>query len=187
MKVLIIYSHPSVESFNHALLEAFSNGLKKAGHDFEVVDLYRDNFNPVLTDVSSRIELSEDVKVYQEKIREADCLAFVFPIFWFRAPAIMEGFIDKVFSAGFAFKYVKSRPVGLLKGKKAVVIETYGGPGWYYNFLMSRIPWRRFKSVLIFCGLKIAAHQPCYNVPFGQDEVRKKYLEAVCRMGESLK
>ena len=187
MKVLVIYSHPFATSFNHALLEAFSDGLKKAGHDYEVVDLYRDNFNPVLADVSSRAEAGEDVKAYQEKIREADCLAFIFPIFWFRAPAILGGFIDRVFSAGFAFKYVKSRPLGLLKGKKAVVIETYGGPGWYYNILMSRIPWRLFRSTLTFCGLKIAGHQACYNVPFGKDETRKTYLERARRMGEWLK
>lgn len=187
MKVLVIYAHPSAGSFNHALLEAFSDGLKKAGHDYEIVDLYRDHFNPVLTDVGPRAEIGEDVKAYQKRITEADCLAFIFPIFWFRAPAILEGFIDRVFSAGFAFKYVKSRPLGLLKGKKAVVVETYGGPGWYYNLLMSRIPWRRFRSMLTFCGIKIAGHQPCYNVPFGTDVTRKKYLEKVSRMGEGLK
>ncbi|MBU0706024.1 NAD(P)H-dependent oxidoreductase [Patescibacteria group bacterium] len=187
MKALVIYAHPSIESFNHALLEAFLKGLKKAGHEYELIDLYRDGFNPVLAEVSSHAELGDDVKVYQEKIKAADCLAFIFPIFWFRAPAMLEGFIDRVFSAGFAFKYVKSVPHGLLKGKKAVVIETYGGPGWYYNLIMSRIPWRRFKSVLTFCGIKITDHQPCYNVPFTTGKVRQKYLEKTRRVGEGLK
>ncbi|MBU0577276.1 NAD(P)H-dependent oxidoreductase [Patescibacteria group bacterium] len=187
MKIVVVFAHPSAESFNHALLEAFLKGVKKAGHEYELIDLYRDGFNPVLADVSSHSEPGDDVKAYQEKIKAADCLAFIFPIFWFRAPAMLEGFFDRVLTAGFAFKYVNSMPKGLLKAKKAVVIETYGGPGFYYKLLMHRIPWRRFRSVLTFCDIKIVAHQPCYNVPFTKDEVRKKYLEKVRRVGEGLK
>ncbi len=129
----------------------------------------------------------EDVKAYQEKMRWANTFIFIYPTFWFRAPAILEGFIDRVFTKDFAFKYVNSVPKGLLKGKKAAVIETYGGPGWYYRALASRIPWRRFRSTLTFCGLKIVGHQPCYKVPFTTDKVRQKYLDKVKKMGEGLK
>ena len=187
MKVLIIYAHPTTTSFNHALLEAFLKGLKKTGHDYQLADLYRDGFNPVLSADEMKGKLDEDVKAYQEKVAWADCLVFIYPTFWFRAPAMLEGFIDRVFSAGFAFKYVKSRPVGLLKGKKAIVIETYGGPMWYYNFLMSRIPWRRFRAVLTFCGIGIHTHQPCYNVPFAKDGIRRRYLNQARKIGEGLK
>jgi len=187
MKVLIIYTHPSIESYNHALLEAFLEGLGKAGHEYESIDLYRDNFNPVLSDTNLHAELGEDVKAYQEKIKSADYLAFVFPIFWYRAPAMLEGFIDRVITSGFAYKYVGKIPKGLLGDKKAVVIETYGGPSWYYRFLFNRIPWKRFKAVLKFCGIKKIIHQPCYKIPFTMDEVRKKYLEKVRKIGEGLK
>jgi len=186
MKVLIIYAHPTTESFNHALLEAFQEGLKKGGHEFQVADLYRDGFNPVL-DFAEMKDPPADVKAYQEQIGWADALVFIYPTFWFRAPAILEGFIDRVMSRGFAFRYEKSRPVGLLKPKRAVVMETYGGPGLYYNILMSRVPWRRFAAVLKFCGLKIVGHLPCYYIPFAKEDVRKKYLEKARQMGEGLK
>lgn len=190
MKVLVIYAHPSSKSFNHALVESFIEGLKKAKHEYEVIDLYKERFNPVLNDVESHGDsvtgLSDDVAAYQQKIKSADCLAFVFPTYWFRGPAILEGFIDRIFSAGFAFKYIKSMPKGLFPDKKAVVIQTYGGPGFYYQLLMHRIPWRRFKSVLTFCGIKKIIYQPCYNVPFTTDDVRKKYLEKVNKIGMNL-
>lgn len=186
MKVLIIYAHPTTTSFNHALLEAFSEGLKKAGHEYQMADLYRDHFNPVI-DFAEMENLPEDVKVYQENIKWADMLVFIYPTFWFRPPAMLEGFIDRVMSKDFAFRYEKSRPVGLLKGKGAIVVETYGGPGWYYRFIFGRKPWKIFKATLKFCGLRIKAHQPCYYVPFGTDKMRKKYLEKVRRLGERLK
>ena len=187
MKVLIIYTHPSVKSYNHGLLEAFVNGLKQGGHEYELVDLYQDNFNPVLADTNPHAELGDDVKAYQEKIKSADVLTFIYPTFWYRAPAMLEGFIDRVITSGFAYKYVGGRPKGLLGDKKAVVIETYGGPSWYYRFLFHQIPWRRFKAVIKFCGIKKITHQPCYKVPFTTDGVRKKYLEKVRKIGEGLK
>ena len=187
MNVFIIYSHPMMTSFNHALLEAATEGLKKGGHEYKVADLYRDGFNPILDFTELAKELPEDIQAYQEKIAWADVVVFIYPTFWFRPPAMLEGFIDRVMSKDFAFRYEKSRPVGLLKGKQAVVIETYGGPGFYYNFLMSRIPWRRFAAVLKFCGLKIVSHQPCYYVPFTTDAKRKKYLERARKWGERLK
>ena len=187
MKVLIIYAHPSSESFNHALLESFLAGLRRAGHTYEVLDLYRHDFDPVIRNLNSRTEVTDDIKVYQKKIKMADCLAFVYPIFWYRAPAILEGFIDRVITAGFAFRYIKSIPRGLLSDKKAVVIETYGGPFWYYRFLFGNIPWRRFKAVLRFCGIRKITHYPCYGVPFTSDKVRQRYLSKVCQLGEGLK
>ena len=186
MKAFIVYAHPTTKSFNHALLESFTKGLEKGKHEYKVADLYRDGFDPVLDFAELKADLPEDVKDYQEKIRWADVLVFIYPTFWFRGPAMLEGFIDRVFSTGFAFKYVNSKPVGLLKGKQAFVIETYGGPGWYYNLLMGRVPYRRFASVLKFCGLKICAHLPCYYVPFTTDRIRQKYLNKAEKIGERL-
>lgn len=203
MKVLVIYAHPSPQSFNHALLEAFLAGLIKAGHEYEVIDLYKEKFNPILTDTSPRAPLAEDVKRYQERIVGSDCLAFVFPTFWYRAPAIMEGFIDRVFTSHFAYRYqpfVKHMklqfipligklkiPKGLLPCKKAVVIQTYGGPSWYYRFLFLRLPWLRFRAVLRFFGVRKIIYQSCYYVPFGSAKTRARYLKKTEKIGARLK
>lgn len=192
MNILLIYAHPSDKSFNHATKEAFIRGAQKVGHVVDVIDLYKDGFDPVLGDTNPRAELGEDVLAYQERIKKADYLAFIYPTFWYSAPAILEGFFDKVFTSGFAYKYIPTifkkmkRPIGLLPVKKAVVIESYGGPAWYYNFILHRIPWMRFKAVLKFCGIKKFIHHPNYSVPFGSDDMRKKYLESVERVGQGL-
>lgn len=192
MNILLIYAHPSDKSFNHATKEAFIKGAKKAGHTVDLIDLYKDKFNPVLMDTNPRAELSKDVLLYQERIMKADWLAFIYPTFWYRTPAILAGWLDRVFTSYFAYKYVPTifgsfkRPIGLLPVKKAVVIESYGGPGWYYRYLFRSLPWIGFKSILKFCGIKKFIHHPNYYVPFGTDEMRKKYLESVERVGERL-
>ncbi len=193
MKVVVIFAHPSHESFNHALMKSFADGAKGAGHDIEVIDLYKDDFDPVLRKTRHGGEHKPQVQKYQDIIKEADWLAFFFPIFWYRSPAIMEGFFDQVFDSGFAFKYKKilgglvAKPIGLLPVKKAVVVETYGGPGWFYKLFFMRIPWQRFRAVLKFCGIRKFIHHPCYSVQHAKEKMLKKYLENVKNIGAKLK
>jgi NAD(P)H dehydrogenase (quinone) len=193
MKALVVFAHPSHESFNFALLQSFLQGLKKAGHEADVIDLYKDGFDPVLTKTVHGGELSQQALAYQERIRKADRLVFVFPIFWYRAPAILEGFFDQVFSSGFAFKYKPSflgiipRIDGLLPVKKAVVMETYGGPGWFYKLFFFGIPWARLKGVLKFCGVRKLVHHPCYSVQHTSEKILKAYLKRAEKTGEHLK
>ena len=188
MKILLIYAHPTGESFNHEVRDTFIKSSKKAGHQVDLIDLYEEKFNPVLSESELRGELSDEVKAYQERIKKADYLAFIFPIWWFRMPAIMEGWIDRVFTSGFAFKYIPfigsfKRPVGLLPVKKAVVISTYGGPGWFYKLFRCSVPWKRLKlGVLRFCGIKKLVHLPLYYVPFTTDKKRNGYLKKVQRL-----
>lgn len=192
MRILLIYAHPSNESFNHATKEAFIKGAKENGHMVDLIDLYKDNFDPVLKSTHPRAELAPDVLAYQKRVDQSDCLAFIYPTFWYRTPAILAGWIDRVFTSGFAYKYVPTifgsfkRPIGLLKPKKAIVIESYGGPGWYYNFIFFRLPWRGFKGMLKFCGIKKFIHRPHYYVPFTKDEARKKYLKEVENLAKRL-
>ncbi len=193
MKVLVVFAHPSHESFNYALLKAFVSGAKKAGHEVDIIDLYKDNFDPVLRKTRHGGEMNPQAVAYQEKIKQTDWLAFIFPIFWYRGPAILEGFFDQVFDAGFAFKYKKilggliSKPIGLLPVNKAVVIETYGGPGWFYKLFFFRIPWARVKSVLKFCGIRKFIHHPCYSVLNTHEKALKKCLNSIENIGKRLK
>jgi len=193
MKVLVVFAHPSHNSYNHALLESLLSGLKEGGHEAEVIDLYKDNFDPVLRETIHKPEPTDLCLKYQNKIKKADWLAFVFPIFWYRAPAILEGFFDNVFTSGFAFKYKKmfggrlNWPIGLLPVKKAIVIETYGGPGWFYKLFYLRIPWIRIRTVLRFCGISKLIHKPCYSVLNTNKKVLKQYLERVKNIGKRLK
>lgn len=193
MNILLIYAHPSDKSFNHATKEAFIRGAEKAGHTIDLIDLYKDNFDPVLRDTNPRAELGKDVLDYQERIKKTDCLAFIYPTFWYRQPAILAGWVDKVLTSRFAYVYkpllfgLIKRPVGLLPVKKAVVIESYGGPSWVYRFIFFRLPWLGFKIVLRFCGIKKFTHFPQYYVPFGTAKMRHNYLKKVEGLGEGLR
>ena len=125
MKV-IIYAHPDNNSFNHAMLETVKSTLDKAGEKYEMIDLYSEGYDPVISTEEVRGKVLEKTIHYQKKISSADTLIFIFPVFWFRAPAMMEGFIDRTFTPGFAYKYKKlfgvyGIPIRLLKNKKAAI------------------------------------------------------------------
>jgi putative NADPH-quinone reductase len=101
-------------------------------------------------------ELEPDLKKAQEDILWADSLVFVFPMWWYSFPAILKGFIDRIFLPSFAFKYSKNGsnfPDKLLKGKKSFLICTSGGPNIYY-FFIGNLATKTLKRMLAFCGIK---------------------------------
>jgi NAD(P)H dehydrogenase (quinone) len=111
MKVLIIYCHPSKNSFTYEVKEAFIKGLESAGHSYEISDLYADGFNPVLSEKEYIREgfynldslVAEDVLFEQKKINEADAIVFIYPDFWTSSPAMLEGWFQRVWTYGFAY------------------------------------------------------------------------------------
>jgi len=111
MRVLIIYCHPSKNSFTYEVKEAFIKGLESAGHSYEISDLYADGFNPVMSEKEYVREgfynldspVSEDVLFEQKKINEADAIVFIYPDFWTSSPAMLEGWFQRVWTYGFAY------------------------------------------------------------------------------------
>jgi len=108
MNVLVIYSHPNPKSFTHAILASFVKGLQDSGHTWEVVDLYKINFNPNfnIEDFDTFVggQAPPDVLEQQRKVAAADAFAFICPVFWMNMPANMIGWIVRVFSYGFAYQ-----------------------------------------------------------------------------------
>lgn len=186
MKNLIIYSHPSEKSFNHAVLEKVIETLKSKNEEFKVIDLYRENFNPVL-DINdfakiSQNDYSEDVKKYQSEIKNASRLIFIYPTWWWSYPAVLKGFIDRVFSYGFAYRYTEKGEIeGLLKGRSAVIFTTTGGSSEIYeNYRINDIIMRQIKEgVLGFCGITDVKMKVFYQVPSVDDSTRTKYLNEI--------
>ena len=89
-KIFIIYGHYNDKSFTCAIKDVFIESAKENGHEIDLVDLYKDKFNPVFAGEKA----SEEIKNYQSRIEKADVIVFIYPIWWFRAPAVIEGFID---------------------------------------------------------------------------------------------
>lgn len=130
MRHLIIYAHPNENSLNSRLLQTVIESLDKEHHDIQIRDLNKIGFNPVFSieDMQGQFagQISDDIKTEQEYISRADQITFIYPIWWTGMPAIMKGYIDRVFSYGFAYRYDQGVQKGLLKGKKAVIINTHG-------------------------------------------------------------
>lgn len=165
---LIIYAHPNKKSHSGFTLDEVTKTLKKEKVDFIVLDLYAMKFNPVLSFLehpsSKKKSVSKDVKEMQLLISKANHFIVVHPIWWASGPAMLKGFFDRVFSGGFAFKYeplpfpifnLQARPIGLLKGKNAIVLSSMGGPHWYMRLFMgNRYAKSIAKDILSFCGVK---------------------------------
>lgn len=144
MKIVIVFNHPYEGSFCNAILQSVTKGLDSAKHQIDLIHLDKDNFNPVMTagDLKGfRDKKPIDPKVieYSNRIKNAEHLVFIFPIWWELMPAMTKGFIDKVIFPGTAYDYTNTsntrmKPLwGKLKG--ITMISTMNTPKWLYWFL----------------------------------------------------
>ncbi len=131
MNILVVYAHPSQNSFTHMVKEKFVSTLTNAGHNVVVSDLYQMNFNETFTEEEYNREafynahrpVSEDVRLEQEKVNNADVIAFIYPIFWTEAPAKLVGWFQRVWTFGFAY----GEPMSMKTFDKALFFVTMGG------------------------------------------------------------
>ena len=189
MKVLAVIAHPNPQSFNHALLESFKKGLAEGGHELDIIDLYANGFNPVLgmEDFAPYVggPYPSDVQDEQKKVAEADALAFFYPVWWSLPPAILKGWLERVFTLGFAFKMDDSGLTGLLKHQKAVIVNTTMGPepAFKQSGLEEAMRKIMVDENLKICGLKNVDYHFLYGVT-ESPKIRQNYLDMVFRMGK---
>lgn len=159
MKKLIIKAHPSSKCFTHKIVATYVKGSKESNNEIEIIDLYEEKNHQDFLKFEDKKLITEDwkTKIFQQKILEADELIFVFPIWWWDAPAIMKNFFDVNFSSGFAFKYESKKAIWLLKWKKATVIATCDAPWFFYKFFLLPLNIWSFWSIyrLWFCWIKM--------------------------------
>lgn len=142
MKTLIIYDHPYEGSYNHAILESVIRGITKANGTYEVIDLGKEAFDPVMSSADLLAFVKHqaiDPKAigYAQKISTADHLVFIFPIWWELMPAMTKGFIDKVIFPGLTYTYKENgiSMVSLLpKLQSTTVITTMNTPKLMYKW-----------------------------------------------------
>lgn len=111
MKVFVVYCHPSDDSFTKHMCDAFLRGVADSGNEYSISDLYKMGFDPVMKEneylrdayYRNTPEVADDVRIEQEKINSADAIAFVYPVFWTEAPAMLVGWFDRVWTYGFAY------------------------------------------------------------------------------------
>ncbi|MCE4562761.1 NAD(P)H-dependent oxidoreductase [Maribellus sp. CM-23] len=144
MKALIVFNHPYEGSYCSAILNSVINGLKQGKHEIDIINLDKEDFNPVMTsqDLKAfRDKKPIDTKVieYKNRLEKADHIIFIFPIWWELMPALMKGFVDKVIFPGVAYDYVngsntKMKPL-LTNIKGVTVITTMNTPRMLYRLV----------------------------------------------------
>ncbi|MBE1555799.1 NAD(P)H-dependent oxidoreductase [Sporosarcina limicola] len=162
MKTLIIYTHPNHKSLSYSFLQKIINGSSEnpSIKEVQVVDLYKEEFNPILVfnESKRRRDMHRDptLEKYRKQINWADKIVFVYPIWWGRPPAMLMGYIDQLFAANFAYRDKKGLlPEGLLKGKSVVCVSTMKGPTNYPLLWLNNAHKTLMKRALFnFVGIK---------------------------------
>ncbi|MFE7151535.1 NAD(P)H-dependent oxidoreductase, partial [Heyndrickxia sporothermodurans] len=190
MQTLVIYSHPNTNSLNHAILENVMKGLTETNRKFEIIDLYKEKFDPILVidENNRRRDLINDpyTEKYRKKIEQADTLIFIYPIWWYGVPAILKGFFDRVFVSGFAFRYDGRLPKGLLKNKSAWVIYTIDSPSFFIRWFRRNAEWIVIRdAILKFSGIKTIKKTRLTAVKHSTEKLRQKWLQKIYLMAKS--
>lgn len=202
MKVLIVHAHNEPDSFTAAMKNLAVVALSEQGHEVIVSDLYAQQFNPVASaeDFGSRANseylvyaleqrhnyengtLAADIQAELDKIKWADLIIFNFPIYWFGMPAIMKGWIDRVFVSGLCYGGRRIYDRGGLKGKKAMLSFTLGGQQHMFGSgavhgEMEALLRPIHQGVLAYVGLEVLPPFIAYHVPYISEVARWGYLK----------
>ena len=180
-KIFIVYSHYDEKSFNNAIKNTFIKEAKAEGHKIDLVDLYKEKFDPVFFGQEPDAEVLD----HRKRIEKSDVIVLIAPIWNFRMPAILEGWIDKVLAPPWAFTFKRlmgnyGYPLGNLKNKKAIIFCTYGSPRLAITTFFLNLPIRRLKrGVFHMCGIYNINYRRYFAVPFVSDKKRDKFLNDV--------
>lgn len=164
MNHLVILAHPREGSFTREVCRIYIEELEARGHDVVLRDLYAMKFNPVATvdDITGNRtgRVPADIKVEQDHLLWADVIAFIHPIWWIDRPAILKGYIDRVFAIGFAYGHGPDGPVGTLKGKQAIVFTSAGSTQEHFeqSGKMQAVRVAQDLGTIEFCNIGMIEH-----------------------------
>tara|TARA_B100000401_G_scaffold334065_1_gene233090 strand:- start:181 stop:750 length:570 start_codon:yes stop_codon:yes gene_type:complete len=187
-KVFVVYGHYDDKSFNAAIKETFIKTAKQKGHEIDCVDLYKEKYDPVFAGEDP----TPDVLDHRKRIEKCSTIVLIAPIWNFRMPAIVEGWIDKVLAPPWAFRFKKlvgnyGYPLGNLKDKKAIIFCTYGSPRLAVTTFFLNLPIRRLKrGVFHICGIRNINYRRYFAVPFVSEKKRKEFLKDVEKTANNL-
>jgi NAD(P)H dehydrogenase (quinone) len=167
MHALVVVAHPKPGSFSHRVARQVADGIAQAGHTSEIADLAAEGFDPRFTahDHAVHKELvppSPDVVREQQRIDRADALVLVYPVYWWSFPALLKGWIDRVFSNGWA--YDERADTGLIKrlGRLPVHLVAIGGASertyarhGYFQAMKTQID----HGIFDYCGARVVASE----------------------------
>jgi NAD(P)H dehydrogenase (quinone) len=189
MKVLSVFCHPRRDSLTGAALDAFAAGLAEAGHVCEIADLYAEGFDPVLqppdepdwSDGNKRY--SDAVMAEMARIERNDAIALVFPVWWWSMPAMLKGWIDRVWNNGWAYGDRN------LAGRRGVALCVAGTDqaGFQKRGYDRAFDTQIRIGIFDYCGVPDAAVHMLYGSILGDPAVTAGIVEESRRLGRAFR
>lgn len=185
MNVLTVVSHPRLQSLTFTVADRFTQGLIDAGHQTEILDLHRSGFNPVLWETdepdwsSNQKNYSIEVEAEMERMRKHDALAYIFPVWWYNLPAMLKGYIDRVWNNGFAYGSNKLHHqqvlwIGLAADSKESMAKRQ------YDTMMNH---QLNVAIAGYCGIENSRVEILYNTLGTNTEVHEQLLMQAYELG----
>jgi len=179
-RILVILGHPANESFCGVLTNSYVEVAKAAGKEVQLISLGDLSFDPVLHNGYATIqELESDLVTGCAAISWAQHIVFVYPIWWGAMPALLKGFIDRLFLPGFAFKFREGSRFWdrLLSGRSAHLLVTMDTPSWYFRWVYRMPGHNQMKrTILEFCGINPVTVSSFGPVKDSGQKKREKWL-----------
>ncbi|XXY52095.1 NAD(P)H-dependent oxidoreductase [Sorangium sp. So ce269] len=191
MHALLVVSHPEPSSLTHGVAAQVAEGVSLSGNSFEIADLAAEAFDPRFTAADLAVHRSKapppaDVAAEQARIDRADALVLVYPVYWWSMPGLLKGWIDRVFSNGWAFDF--SLDAGLVKklrdlrvhlvalaGSDARTYERHG----YFGAMKTQID----HGIFDYCGARVVTSELLHE---SETQAPASHLAAARAIGRNL-
>jgi putative NADPH-quinone reductase len=166
VRALVVVAHPCADSFCHVLAGRAVAGLRAAGHEVTVLDLYAEGFRVAMSADERAAYHGEEpildpmVRRHAGEVVAAEALVFVYPTWWSGLPAILKGWLERVLVPGVGFRFDekgKVRP-GLGRVRHLVGVSTYGSPRTYVRLINDNGRRTITRALRLSCGLRVRSH-----------------------------
>lgn len=192
MHALIVVAHPDTQSLSHCIAAQVAEGLSAAGHSPEIADLAAEGFDPRFsladnTAYRNRAPRPADVVAEQARVDRADALVLVYPIYWWSMPGLLKGWIDRVFTNGWAYDYGDNgKVIKKLRGRRVHLIGvgaadagTYERHG-YFDAMKTQID----HGIFDYCGALVSTSE--FLLDADVQEVSAQHLISARAIGRKL-
>ncbi|QGN36153.1 NAD(P)H-dependent oxidoreductase [Klebsiella oxytoca] len=193
MHALIVVSHPLKTSLTHSVAAAVAQGITESGtqNTAEIADLTQEGFNPVFAepDIAAFLQTGvtpPDVIAEQARIDNADALVLVFPVYWWSMPGLLKGWIDRVFSNGWAYEETADGKVVKKLGRLRVHLVALGAAGqktYDKHGFIAAFQTQIAHGIFDYCGATVASSQ---LLLLPELETAEAYLEAARQSGKTI-
>lgn len=188
MKALVVYSHPCAESYNAAIRDTVVGSLQTAGYEVRLIDLYEIGFDPVMSAVEWReyhdaVINERPMEQHLDDLFWCDTLVFVYPTWWFGLPAMLKGWVERVFVPHRTFRIPTEDETmeGRVKHIDKIAVITTCGATWWLSKMIGE-PGRK----TLLRGIRALCHPRCktlymahYKMDSSTDQSRSDYLQKV--------